>query len=58
MTWAYLCTAHPAFSSLYIKKLDFCLSLALPNYSYLEIQAFPLLQNHKATPTAEKRLIL
>lgn len=57
MTWAYLCTARPSFSSLNIKKLDFHFSLALSNYCYREIQPFLLLQKHKATLTAEKRLI-
>jgi len=56
ITQAYLHTAQPS-SSLHTKKLDFCPSLDLPNYCYLEIQLFPLPQKHKATLTAEKRLI-
>lgn len=34
ITWAYLSSAHPSFSRLHTMKLDFRLSLALPNYCY------------------------
>lgn len=54
MTQAYLCTAHSSFSSLQIKKLDLCLSFGLPNYYYIEIWSFPLLQKQKATLTERK----